>query len=305
MVGAIMTNQTITHIGFSDESNWNTGRFRSLGLVTLPICHLDSFNRELCSLLRESQIHEFKWNKVNGAKERFAAQKMCHFAIEKARNDQLRVDVLIWNIQDSRHSIKGRDDVANLERMYYHLFRNVMRARWPNNAVWRLHPDEHTGFDWKTIQDCLKAKSVTFKEEHPLFSGGFRVRLHQEFGIEEIRQVSSQQHLLLQIADLFAGLAVFSYEKYEKYEQWINTQSSQLTLFGNEQHSANESPTRSENERFQVLKTFDDRCKQLKLGVSLKSNRGLRTPDPNNPINFWMYEPQHPEDRAPVKNTKS
>ena len=27
---------TVTHVGFADESHWNTGRFRSLGLLTSP-----------------------------------------------------------------------------------------------------------------------------------------------------------------------------------------------------------------------------------------------------------------------------
>jgi len=31
----------ITHVGFSDESNWNVGRFRSLGLITTPLCYLE------------------------------------------------------------------------------------------------------------------------------------------------------------------------------------------------------------------------------------------------------------------------
>lgn len=121
---------TVTHVGFSDESNWNTGRFRSLGLVTAPLEYLDGLARELRHLLEESDMAEFKWKKLDGAKERFTAQKMCKFTVDKACAMQLRVDVLVWDIQDSRHSVHGRDDIANLQRMYYHLFRNVLRARW-------------------------------------------------------------------------------------------------------------------------------------------------------------------------------
>jgi hypothetical protein len=50
-----------------------------------------------------------------------------------------------------------------------------------------------------------------------------------------------------------------------------------------------------------VLKKFDETCKERKLGVSLKTKKGLWTPDPQRPINFWLYEPQHPEDKAPQK----
>ena len=108
---------TITHVGFSDESNWNVGRFRSLGLVTAPFEHFEVFETELRQLLDESQVSEFKWKEFGGVKKRFAAEKLVRFAIEKACAKQLRIDVLVWDIQDSRHAIVGRDDVANLQRM--------------------------------------------------------------------------------------------------------------------------------------------------------------------------------------------
>ena len=107
----------ITHVGLSDESNWKTGRFRSLGLITLQVCHLKACNSELQKQLDESNVQEFKWQNLNGAKERYAAQKMYRFAITKACARQLRADVLVWDTKDSRHTIVGRDDIANLNRM--------------------------------------------------------------------------------------------------------------------------------------------------------------------------------------------
>ena len=214
---------TVTHVGFSDESNWNTGRFRSLGLVTAPLEYLDGLARELRHLLEESDMAEFKWKKLDGAKERFTAQKMCKCTVDKACAMQLRVDVLVWDIQDSRHSVHGRDDIANLQRMYYHLFRNVLRARWPNDAVWRLYPDEHTAMDWETVKDCLDAVSTRIELERSLLTGGdFRFRLKRDFGIEEITPGNSREHPLLQLADLFAGLAVFSRDKYDGYQGWLS-----------------------------------------------------------------------------------
>jgi len=224
---------------------------------------------------------------------------MCEFAIENAIARKLRVDVLIWDIQDSRHKVPGRNDIANLQRMYYHLFRNVLRARWPNDAVWRLYPDEHTALDWETVRECLEKVSVTVQRERSLSTGGeFRIRLRREFGIEEIRPIRSDQHPLLQLADLFAGLAAFSHEQFGDYQEWLRAISSQQSLF-NQAGSIN--PSRSSRERYQVLNRFDTLCKQHKLGVSLRKRRGLLTPDPNKPINFWLYEPQRPEDKAPQK----
>jgi len=293
-------SSAVTHVGFADESYWNTGRFRSLGMVTLSVACLKTLEGEAEDLLKKSDVREFKWKKLDGAKERFAAEKLCRFAVDKASAGQLRVDVLIWDIQDSRHNVPGRDDIANLERMYYHLFRNVLRARWPDNAVWRLHPDEHTALNWETVQDCLENRSVRVEKDRSLFTGGrFRIRLRREFGIEEIQPVSSEEHPLLQLADLFAGLAVFSRDKFDDYKKSLQATSPQTVLFDEADASSNSS--RSSRERFHVLKELDHMCKENKLGVSLKSKRGLWTPDPKNPINFWIYEPQHPEDKAPQK----
>lgn len=296
-----MNGVSVTHVGFSDESNWNKGRFRSLGLVTCPFSFLKELEAELRNLLEESGVSEFKWKELDGAKERFAAVKMCQFAVEHACSGRLRVDVLIWDIQDSRHNIPGRDDIANLQRMYYHLFRNVMRARWPNDAVWRLHPDEHTALDWETVQDCLEKVAATVEVVPPnLIGKRFRLRLRREFGLEEIRPVSSKEHPLLQLADLFAGMAVFSRDKFQEYQRWLPTAAGQSTLFPDDEDRSD--PTRSMRERFHVLRKFDSLCKEHKMGVSLETRQGLWTPKPENPLNFWIYEPQHPEDRAPRRS---
>ncbi len=293
-------NNAITHVGFADESHWNIGRFRSLGLVTISVDSLKSINDRLWSLLNESGISEFKWKKLNGAKERFAAQKLCKFAVEACCGRELRVDVLVWDIQDHRHRIAKRDDIANLERMYYHLFRNVLRARWPDSAFWKLYPDEHTALNWATVQDCLDNKSITVAVERSLFTGGqFQTRLRREFGIEKIQPVLSEKHPLLQLADLFAGLAVFSRDKFDEYETWMRVKSPQASLFDEPDDSSDS--TRSTKERFPVLKEFDKLCKQRRMGVSLKSKRGLWTPRPENPLNFWPYNPQHLAEKAPTK----
>lgn len=131
-----MTKRQITHIGFSDESNWNKGRFRSIGLVTCNLSDLIAFEDGFQQLLKDPNVSELQWKKLNNADKRKAAKKVCEFVLDKAQRHSIRIDVLIWDINDSRHNIVGRDDIANLQRMYYHLFRHVMKARWPNDAVW-------------------------------------------------------------------------------------------------------------------------------------------------------------------------
>ena len=57
---------------------------------------------------------------------------MVDFAIKAVLEKSIRIDSLMWDIDDSRHKISGRDDTANLCRMYHHLLRNVFLERWPN-----------------------------------------------------------------------------------------------------------------------------------------------------------------------------
>jgi len=297
-----MNDTRITHVGFSDESNWNQGRFRSLGLVTTSVAELKILENETKRLLLESNMQEFKWKKLDGAKERFAAIKLSQLALRECCNGCLRIDVLVWDIEDRRHKILRRDDVANLQRMYYHLFKNVFRVRWPNQAIWRLHPDEHTAMDWNTVADCLKHASTRIEREKSLFTGGkFKIRLERDFAIEQISPSTSQKHPLLNIIDLFAGIACFSYERYNQFAQWERGQSSQKTLFQNANDNAGVQTSHISIERFKVLNSFNLDCKNRRLGISLKSKKGLWTPDPANPLNFWLYKAQHPLDQAPQR----
>jgi len=296
-------NVSISHVGFSDESNWNIGRSRSLGLVTVPVAYLDQIERKLWQILEGSGVSEFKWKKLGGAKGRFAAMKMCKLAIDEVNSGHMRIDVLIWDIQDSRHNVQGRDDIENLQRMYYHLFRNVLRTRWPDEAIWRLIPDEHTAIEWETIKDYLDDASERIIVEHSLMTKGtFRFRLLQEFSLEEVVPGKSSEQPLIQLADLFAGLAVFSREKFNEYQTWQRNYTSQAAIFDDTSDRVGSSY--SSKERFKVLRFLNDECKKRKLGVSLESKKGLWTPDPRRPINFWLYVPQHSDDKAPVKRRR-
>lgn len=57
-----------THIAYSDESNWNRGRYRSIGLVTAPDSEARRLSDAMVDLLDECGVSsEFKWNKVSDA----------------------------------------------------------------------------------------------------------------------------------------------------------------------------------------------------------------------------------------------
>ena len=294
-----MTTSPISHVGFSDESSWSSGRYRSIGLVTSPLEELGNLNDRLCTLLSESNIREFKWNDLRGAKQRFAAEKMCAFAVMMASEGRLRVDVLTWDTQDERHEVRQRDDMQNFVRMYYHLFRNVLRKRWPYNSVWALYPDEHTVIDWENLEEILEHVSAALDSNASLNHQGNAFNLKHEFNLEYIQQVDSTKVRLIQLADLFAGMASFSRSKFCEYRSWSELDSGQPQLFRLPEDPVTSSA--ASVDRFRILKFLDELCKDRKLGVSLHSDRGLKTYDPNNPINFWVYIPQHLDDKAPQK----
>lgn len=289
----------ITHLAFGDESHWGQGRYRAIGLVSLSRENYDSLREKLNNLLTESGVKEFKWNHLGSARERFAAQKLIDFSMESALKKLLRFDILIWDIGDSRHNIKGRDDLANLQRMYYKLFYNVMKRRWPDGCVWRLHPDEHSAMDWQNIRIFLSKKEEGKELERNLFTDGkFIILIRNAFNIENIIPVRSEDEPFIQLADLFTGMAVFSRNKYDSFCKWESKESGQQSLLD---ENNNQEFSRADIERFRILYYFNKLCKNHKLHVSLREKKGLSCFNPKYPFNFWLYQPQHPNDKAPVK----
>lgn len=290
-----------THICYSDESNWNKGQFRSVCIISLPIDKAAKFESEIVKQLADSDVAEFKWKYLESAKYRFAAEKILRIVFDYVCHGVLRVDTIVWDVCDSRHTIRHRDDVANLGRMYFHILNNVLKERWPHSAVWHLCPDEHNELDWGTLHEILDYKSV-ISREHDLFDldkkcVSFTQILHKVYRIVKIDPCKSHERCLVQVSDLFAGLACFSKEHFVTYQKWVNQTSSQLSLFDGDPVM---SMSNSQEQRFPLLRTFREECGRRKLGVSLESSGALTTPNPRNPINFWWYKPQSSLDKAPV-----
>lgn len=244
--------------------------------------------------MKESEVSEFKWNKLKDAKYRFCALKFIEAVISFIGRHDARIDVLIWDTHDSRHRIPGRDDTANFERMFFHLHSQALKRR-PRNAIWKIFPDNRIGIDWETIKQCLRAVGEKAEFiELPLLNEFF---LDQYYQIEKFNEVKSEDHPCCQVADLFAGLAVFSKTHYEPFKQWTNRKSPNLDLFPENSLVL----SNREDNRFEVLKYLNECCKSRRLGVSLDTFRCLCTRNPRYPINFWHYEPQHEQDKAPSK----
>jgi hypothetical protein len=286
----------ITHCAFSDESSHNIGRFRSIAMVSLPHGNLDLVDEKIHSILIGSSVREFKWKNLNDAKMRFCATKIVDYVIEQVLGGEFRVDVLTWDIEDSRHNIVGRDDKENFQRMYYHLFKNVLKHRWEHPSFWKFFPDEQGSVDWGSLKSFIDHE---LQKTHQVFSDSdAELTLKNLVTLDEIREVQSSECYPTQLCDFFAGIASYSRLNFTKFCEWEFLQSGQTRLF---QTETSVEFSNRDSERCRVLAHFNRLCKANKLGVSLKSNKGLQTPNPNNPLNFWLYNPQSDLDIAPVK----
>ncbi|MBP7846081.1 MAG: DUF3800 domain-containing protein [Candidatus Pacebacteria bacterium] len=292
-----MSKTTHSHIAFSDDSGHEDGRFNSLCLITLKSHNLNELREKLMAILGKSGIEsEFKWSKLRSksAKYKFCAERFENFIFENI--DKLRIDTLIWDMEDSRHKNLGRDDDENLARMYYHLIQNTLSKRWDNGSTWLLVPDHQSSISWRTLGEYLISKK--HKKMADIFGmdeGGFI-----NLGLKVIKPTHSHEEPFIQLADYMAGIGAYSYGHHSKYHRWLQDLSGQVSLF--EGGIKSESLSNTEKIRFPLISTFTEKTKKHKMKMSFQKSGGFRTNDPRENINFWLYIPQHTEDKAPTKN---
>ena len=295
------TSRHPSYIVYSDESHFNVGRYRGLAAISLPYEQAPVISGRLRAIVTGAGIGELKWDKVRNARYQFPSERALTCGIELAAQGALRIDVLTWDTHDSRHSIVGRDDIANLERMYYHLFRDVLSKRWPSGTWW-LFPDEQTAVQWDSLAEFVDGAGLTAELEPPLFGqGSFRLTLSQQFSVEMVKPIRSCDEPIVQLADLCVGLAIYSRENYQRFVAWRQATGLQPSLLPIDDPVALSS---ADGPRCTLLDKVNAECKSRRLSVSLDKHHGLRTLNPVKPVNFWWYEPQSDKDKAPTRDGK-
>jgi hypothetical protein len=288
----------VTHAAYSDETHYNVGRFKGIGVVTAAINHATEASGEVKAILTAANVSELKWEKLRTARDRIAAIRVADWLFSKI--NVLRVDVLTWDIEDPRHRLRGRDDVANLHRMYHHLMNNVLR-RYPSGCTWKLYPDEQDSIDWERIHDFLDGAGTKSRFRQNVGELTYRLRFEKDFRIVQIVPSKSEVEPLIQVADLLAGMAAFSRTHIETYRRWKEQESGQENLFEKEEQTF----SGGEREKCAVLSDFRHRCHRCALPVSLNSTGGLQSRDPRIALNFWHYVPQREADRAPTRTARA
>ncbi|MCX2728274.1 hypothetical protein OO015_12315 [Thermomicrobium sp. 4228-Ro] len=287
-----------THLAFADKAHCNTGRYRAIGLVTLGAQHQPNIERMIQNILTKHGVtSELKSSQIDRGQDRDEARDLLRTALRLIAQDQLRVDVLIWDIEDSRHKVPRRDDLNNLQRLLYHICKVVLTQRWPAEACWAIYPDQQDGIDWQALHRMLRLGIAGWHRQRP----GQLLEPVTLLRIAELRPVSSADTPISMLADLLAGLATFAYEQWSTFRDWRQEQRGQIRLpLATESDPASQISKRTLL-RFAILDAVLAACSRHGLDAALDTSRGLRTKDPACRLNFWRYTPQGAYDRAPVK----
>lgn len=292
MTHRLITVRSTEYYIFSDESMHNQGRYRSISALIIPKTRAKDYHYRLLDILREYQIQtEFGWTSINGHSfHTKCGKELIQFVI----NSEISVITIIWDTQDSRHAIRGRDDTQNFSRMYYHLINHILNT-FPDD-IFYWFPDQKNGVKWNTLKECIYCKHNTgWSGEY--VQGEFRIDFGEQ--LKKVLPVISTKYPFIQIADLFAGMAAFSYNNKEEYEQWLREKQGIQLLF-----EQNDTPLSKKcKHKVHFLHDFlglKEHKVRMKNGLWTPSRIGMEKPK----LNFWLYSPQTFKDQAPVKEEK-
>lgn len=262
-------------------------------MIVISKKYCSEVNEKLNKILKKYEItpKTFKWNKFNSKKKVNALKEFLEYLFGLMSRDIVHIITIIWDIHDSRHEILGRDDKENLSLMYYKLIKSFADDKLKNGDTLTIYPDQNNSIDWTLIEEILPKDGVYNTKELSFCT----LCLTKVF----VKESNTSENALIQIADIFAGLARTSYEDYDKYDKWLN--QSQQSLFPDEEKKSIDISVKDKH-RFIIYQFIDVNSKHKSWSVSLKTNKGFRTYDKFKPLNFWFYIPQHEEDKAHLKN---
>ena len=289
--------QETEYLCFVDESySDDNQRFKSITVVSF----LKNFETRFKTKFSEKKItekysNEFKWSLPRSREYQEFATDLIDLVFECL--GEIRIDSLMWDVEDSRHDIPDRDDNANFGRMYYALLINVLYRRG-KGLNYTIFADNNNLLQKDILQQCLCHKGEKLFYDPTLFDG----EVNQNYYIDNIQYVDSKKFFCIQIADLFGGLFVFSKIFYEEYIQYQNRNNPTLFDISNGSRIG-----RTEKKRFIILEHFLKKKKQNSLSIKYESslNRALETCNPKTTsLNFWSYKPQGDYDRAPQRNNQ-
>lgn len=185
-------------------------------------------------------VPELKWSRTGDrrcgrAAERFIEEAFRHIDLG------LRVDVLIWDTQDARHRSSSVTTIAttsgcSITCCGLHSRSDRAAASGGSSATEARRRLGHAA----RLRECRWPEG-----RRAVDLGGFLSR--ERYALRALREARSDEEPLVQMADLFAGPAVFSRAKYSGYASWAR-HSTQPSLFEWEQEAS-----RNDRVRFHLL----------------------------------------------------
>jgi hypothetical protein len=283
---------------YTDESGCFNRNHQSIGVVSGRAANVKRLREDLVGVLAKAKIKEIKFELVRTHSPILqAAHGFIDKALEYVSDNIINIDVLCWWTKDTRHDIHGRDDFGNLARMYYKILRNVSEKWHVHN--WAIFPDKGSKLNWGEVVGYLNKTRLVRK---PYIMTLF---LQDNFTLN-FRGVISQDSIdepLVQLADLFAGMACFSVGQRDLCKVWMRKKhlNSNPTLFS---ENADEKIALASSNRFDLLYSTYKHAKKSKLGVSFEREGYIRSYSKTMPLNFWYYRPMNSKDKAPTRNLR-
>lgn len=281
------------YFAFTDESNHSDGDYRSIALLEVHEDLIWEVQSKFLSILNKyniKKITSFKWKKIQNKNKSNALNELLKYLFLLLEEEQIKIEIIIWNIHDSRHEITGRDDSKNLSYMYDKLIKDFVKRNLKDYDHLYIYSDQIDSIDWNELEEIIFNQDIeikTYIESFDIIVGSKKVH---------IQESTTKDDPLIQIADIFAGLTKSSFLDYDRYEIWLTP--GQQTLFGPPKKISNR-----DKYRFPIYKLIYEWGKDNKYGISLNSTRGFVSHDLKSPLNFWLYEPQHENDKAPKRDT--
>jgi Protein of unknown function (DUF3800) len=295
-----MTNSArdSSYLAFCDESGL-TGkeRFQAISTVSGSRGEMRILHNQLRDLLKKYGRSDIKFTKVGGhSTSTQVSKEFIALGLRKCYEKTIRINVMVWDTQDSRHSVRRRDDIENFKRMYYHALKTSIK-QWPAQLTWEFYPDEHTAIKWHDITSYLSKTNLAKSDSNELYlSEKFR-----EFNFVKIHtpnEATSSKFFIIQLADIFAGMVRTSHSCGYDFIEWRQVNSSNGLLFTTDKNSE---ISTNQNAKFEIMSYFKDMADSYHLGVNLSKDKYFQTFCHNNNIFLWKYEPQHENDKAPIK----
>jgi len=285
---------------FSDESGYDgSNRYASLASISGTKTYTKELNTELQEILKRYNKKEIKFKKIKNTQTENIANEFIEASLKFINSGKVKVHILLWDKQDSRHSVQNRDDIKNMAKMYYKLIIQV-RNNWSVKNKWYFFPDEFEAINWKEeIAPYIENTPIhKIKKEQPILFQCMYDNTFSEFNT--VKELESDKYPLIQLADLYAGMMRTSKKEIDFYHWYNESYTNEANLFDLKPQI---NISKSREPKYRVMKNFKDKSSLYKMGINLSSDKCFKTFTNKGGIVIWHYSPQNKYDKAPTNNS--